>query len=222
MTQQTPYLDKDPLETKEWIDALLSVLKFAGPDRAQFLIQQLINKARQRGLDLSACLHTPYVNTIPVELEPPFPGDEKLEKRIAALIRWNAVMMVLQAGKVSSELGGHIATYASAATLYEVGFNHFFHAANSKHGGDLLYIQGHSSPGIYARAFLEGRLTKEQLAPFRQEIGGEGLSSYPHPWLMPEFWQFPTVSMGLGPMQAIYQARFLKYLQNRGLLELFY
>ncbi|WP_342146242.1 pyruvate dehydrogenase (acetyl-transferring), homodimeric type [Rickettsiella endosymbiont of Aleochara curtula] len=219
MTQQTPYLDKDPLETKEWIDALLSVLKMEGADRAQFLIQQLINKARQRGLDITAGLHTPYVNTIPVELEPAFPGDEKLEKRIAALIRWNAVMMVLQAGKVSSELGGHIATYASAATLYEVGFNHFFHAANEGHPGDLLYIQGHSSPGIYARAFLEGRLTKEQLAHFRQEIGGKGLSSYPHPWLMPEFWQFPTVSMGLGPMQAIYQARFLKYLQNRGLLD---
>lgn len=218
MTQQTPYLDKDPLETKEWIDALLSVLKFEGADRAQFLIQQLVNKARQRGLELTTDL-TPYVNTIPVELEPSFPGDEKLEKRIAALIRWNAVMMVLQAGKVSSELGGHIATYASAATLYEVGFNHFFHAVNSEHGGDLLYIQGHSSPGIYARAFLEGRLTKEQLALFRQEIGGKGLSSYPHPWLMPEFWQFPTVSMGLGPMQAIYQARFLKYLQNRGLLD---
>jgi pyruvate dehydrogenase E1 component len=219
MTQQTPYLDKDPLETKEWIDALLSVLKFEGADRAQFLLQQLINKARQRGLDLTTSLNTPYVNTIPVALEPPFPGDEKLEKRIAALIRWNAVMMVLQAGKVSSELGGHIATYASAATLYEVGFNHFFHAANAEHGGDLLYIQGHSSPGIYARAFLEGRLTEEQLAHFRQEIGGKGLSSYPHPWLMPEFWQFPTVSMGLGPMQAIYQARFLKYLQNRGLLD---
>ena len=219
MTQQTPYLDKDPLETKEWIDALLSVLKMEGADRAQFLIQQLINKARQRGLDITAGLHTPYVNTIPVELEPAFPGDEKLEKRIAALIRWNAVMMVLQAGKVSSELGGHIATYASAATLYEVGFNHFFHAANEGHPGDLFYIQGHSSPGIYARAFLEGRLTKEQLEHFRQEIGGKGLSSYPHPWLMPEFWQFPTVSMGLGPLQAIYQARFLKYLQNRGLLD---
>ncbi|MGC1854517.1 MAG: pyruvate dehydrogenase (acetyl-transferring), homodimeric type [Candidatus Aquirickettsiella sp.] len=219
MTQQTPYLDKDPLETKEWIDALLSVLKFEGIDRVQFLIQQLVNKARQRGLDLTIGLNTAYVNTIPVECEPAFPGDEKLEKRIAALIRWNAVMMVLQAGKVSSELGGHIATYASAATLYEVGFNHFFHAANAEHGGDLLYIQGHSSPGIYARAFLEARLSKQQLAHFRQEIGGKGLSSYPHPWLMPEFWQFPTVSMGLGPMQAIYQARFLKYLQNRGLLK---
>lgn len=219
MTQQTPYLDKDPLETKEWIDALLSVLKYEGGDRAQFLIQQLVNKARQRGLDLSVGLNTAYVNTIPVELEPAFPGDEKLEKHIAALIRWNAVMMVLQAGKVSSELGGHIATYASAATLYEVGFNHFFHGPDTKHGGDLLYIQGHSSPGIYARAFLEGRLTEEQLSYFRQEIGGKGISSYPHPWLMPEFWQFPTVSMGLGPMQAIYQARFLKYLQNRGFLE---
>lgn len=214
---QSPYLDKDPQETKEWIDALLSVLKFEGVTRAQFLLQQLINKAAQRGLDVHA-INTPYVNTIPVEAEPKFPGDERLEKRLAALIRWNAVMMVLQAGKVSSELGGHIATYASAATLYEVGFNHFFHA-NGKHGGDLLYIQGHSSPGIYARAFLEGRLTEQQLAHFRQEIAGKGLSSYPHPWLMPEFWQFPTVSMGLGPMQAIYQARFLKYLQNRGLLD---
>jgi pyruvate dehydrogenase E1 component len=219
MAQQTPYLDKDPIETKEWIDALLSVLKTEGAERAQFLIQQLINKARQRGLAITAGLNTPYVNTIPAAQEPPFPGDEALEKRIAALIRWNAVMMVLQAGKISSELGGHIATYASAATLYEVGFNHFFHAANDQHGGDLLYIQGHSSPGIYARAFLEGRLTEKQLAHFRQEITGKGLSSYPHPWLMPEFWQFPTVSMGLGPMQAIYQARFLKYLQNRGLLD---
>jgi pyruvate dehydrogenase E1 component len=219
MAQQTPYLDKDPIETKEWIDSLLSVLKTEGADRAHFLIQQLINKARQRGLAITAGLNTPYVNTIPAAQEPPFPGDEALEKRIAALIRWNAVMMVLQAGKISSELGGHIATYASAATLYEVGFNHFFHAANEQHGGDLLYIQGHSSPGIYARAFLEGRLTEKQLAHFRQEIAGKGLSSYPHPWLMPEFWQFPTVSMGLGPMQAIYQARFLKYLQNRGLLD---
>ncbi|EDP46205.1 pyruvate dehydrogenase (acetyl-transferring), homodimeric type [Rickettsiella grylli] len=219
MTQQTPYRDKDPIETQEWIAALLSVLKCEGADRAQFLIQQLVNKARQRGCELTIGMNTPYVNTIPPEREPVFPGNEKLERRIAALIRWNAVMMVLQAGKVSSELGGHIATYASAATLYEVGFNHFFHAENAHHGGDLVYIQGHSSPGIYARAFLEGRLSKKQLTYFRQEIGGQGLSSYPHPWLMPEFWQFPTVSMGLGPMQAIYQARFLKYLQNRGLLD---
>ncbi|WP_010598696.1 pyruvate dehydrogenase E1 [Rickettsiella massiliensis] len=159
------------------------------------------------------------MNTIAVKDQPEFPGDETLEKRIAALIRWNAVMMVLKAGKVSSELGGHLASYASAATLYEVGFNYFFHAADAQHGGDLLYIQGHSSPGIYARAFLEGRLTEHQLAHFRQEIGGQGISSYPHPWLMPDFWQFPTVSMGLGPMQAIYQARFLKYLHYRGLTD---
>jgi pyruvate dehydrogenase E1 component len=219
MTQRTVHLDSDPIETKEWLDALLSVLKEEGTERAEFLIQQLIDKARQRGLALQDAITTPYINTIPVSREPAFPGDKKIEKRIAAFIRWNAVMMVLRAGKVSSELGGHIATYASAATLYEVGFNHFFHAAAATHGGDLLYIQGHSSPGIYARAFLEGRLSENQLANFRQEIVGKGVTSYPHPWLMPEFWQFPTVSMGLGPMQAIYQARFLKYCQNRGLLD---
>lgn len=218
MTQQTVHLDADPIETKEWIDALVSVLKVEGTDRAAFLLQQLTEKAWQLGLKLPTSLTTPYVNTIPANREPSFPGDEQLEKQIAALIRWNAVMMVLQAGKISSELGGHIATYASAATLYEVGFNHFFHAATEEHGGDLLYIQGHSSPGIYARAFLEGRLNETQLAHFRQEIGGKGITSYPHPWLMPDFWQFPTVSMGLGPMQAIYQARFLKYLQHRDLL----
>lgn len=219
MMQQTAHLDTDPIETKEWLDSLQSVLKEEGGERAVFLIQQLIARARQQGLGLSESATTPYINTIPIGREPAFPGDEKLEKRIAALIRWNAVMMVLQAGKVSSELGGHIATYASAATLYEVGFNHFFHAASESHGGDLLYIQGHSSPGIYARAFLEGRLSETQLTYFRQEIAGKGITSYPHPWLMPNFWQFPTVSMGLGPMQAIYQARFLKYLQNRGLLD---
>jgi pyruvate dehydrogenase E1 component len=219
MTQRTVHLDADPIETKEWLAALVSVLKVEGTERAEFLIQQLIDKARQSGLFLADALTTPYINTIPLEREPSFSGDEKLEKQVAALIRWNAVMMVLRAGEVSSELGGHIATYASAATLYEVGFNHFFHAVSDNHGGDLLYIQGHSSPGIYARAFLEGRLTEDQLANFRQEIDGKGISSYPHPWLMPNFWQFPTVSMGLGPMQAIYQARFLKYLQNRGLLD---
>ncbi|MES2141707.1 MAG: pyruvate dehydrogenase (acetyl-transferring), homodimeric type [Pseudomonadota bacterium] len=219
MTQQTVHLDSDPIETKEWLDSLRSVLKEEGDERAVFLIQQLIDRARQQGLGLSGALTTPYINTIPVSRETAFPGDEMLEKRIAALIRWNAVMMVLRAGKVSSELGGHIATYASAAILYEVGFNHFFHAVSEQHGGDLLYIQGHSSPGIYARAFLEGRLSETQLGNFRQEIAGKGITSYPHPWLMPDFWQFPTVSMGLGPMQAIYQARFLKYLQNRGLLD---
>lgn len=219
MTQSTLNLDLDPIETKEWLDALLSVLKIEGKARAEFLVQQLLDTARQRGVALPQALVTPYVNTIAVKDQPEFPGDETLEKRIAALIRWNAVMMVLKAGKVSSELGGHIASYASAATLYEVGFNYFFHAADAQHGGDLLYIQGHSSPGIYARAFLEGRLTEHQLAHFRQEIGGQGISSYPHPWLMPDFWQFPTVSMGLGPMQAIYQARFLKYLHHRGLTD---
>ncbi|MDQ8039023.1 MAG: pyruvate dehydrogenase (acetyl-transferring), homodimeric type [Rickettsiella sp.] len=220
MTQQTVHFDTDPVETKEWLDALRSVLKEEGNERAAFLIKQLIDKVRLQGVDLPGALTTPYINTIPVNREPSFPGNKIIEKHIAALIRWNAVMMVLRAGKVSSELGGHIATYASAATLYEVGFNHFFHAVSDEHGGDLLYIQGHSSPGIYARAFLEGRLSETQLAYFRQEIGGKGISSYPHPWLMPDFWQFPTVSMGLGPMQAIYQARFLKYLQNRELLNL--
>lgn len=219
MTQSTLNLDLDPIETKEWLDALLSVLNVEGKARAEFLVQQLLDTARQRGVALPQALVTPYVNTIAVKDQPEFPGDETLEKRIAALIRWNAVMMVLKAGKVSSELGGHIASYASAATLYEVGFNYFFHAADAQHGGDLLYVQGHSSPGIYARAFLEGRLTEDQLAHFRQEIGGKGISSYPHPWLMPDFWQFPTVSMGLGPMQAIYQARFLKYLHHRGLAD---
>jgi pyruvate dehydrogenase E1 component len=218
MTERTLGLDCDPIETKEWLEALLSVLKVEGAERAEFLVQQLINTARRRGLVLADALTTPYVNTISVDAEPVFPGDEKIENRIAALIRWNAVIMVLRAGKVTTELGGHIASYASAATLYEVGFNHFFHAPTDEHGGDLLYIQGHCAPGIYARAFLEGRLSDTQIAHFRQEIGGRGISSYPHPWLMPDFWQFPTVSMGLGPMQAIYQARFLKYLQKRGLL----
>lgn len=211
-------IDIDPIETREWLSALASVLKHEGAERVQFLIQQLIEKARNKGVDLPLGFTTPYVNTISVNAEPNFPGDESLERQIAALIRWNAIMMVLRGGKKSSELGGHIATYASAATLYETGFNHFFHAESKDHGGDLLYIQGHSSPGIYARAFLEGRLTETQLDHFRQEIGGQGISSYPHPWLMPTFWQFPTVSMGLGPLQAIYQARFLKYLQHRELL----
>lgn len=217
MTQQTQMTDLDPIETQEWLAALRSVVKHEGPERAKYILQQLIERARSSGVDLPIGLTTAYINTIPATAEATFTGDEDLEKKISAIIRWNAVMMVLRGGKKSSELGGHIATYASAAILYEVGFNHFFHAATEEHGGDLLYIQGHSSPGIYARAFLEGRLTEEQLTNFRQEVEGKGISSYPHPWLMPTFWQFPTVSMGLGPLQAIYQARFLKYLQNRGL-----
>ena len=210
--------DTDTIETQEWLAALASVIKYEGKERAIFLLKQLINKAKNKGINIGIGATTSYVNTIQVATQPEFTGDIELETKLTALMRWNAIAMVLRAGKKSSELGGHLATYASAATLYETGFNHFFHAASENHGGDLIFVQGHSSPGIYARAFLEGRLTEDQLDHFRQEIAGKGLSSYPHPWLMPEFWQFPTVSMGLGPLQAIYQARFLKYLQYRKLL----
>ncbi|MGC1181361.1 pyruvate dehydrogenase (acetyl-transferring), homodimeric type, partial [Legionella sp.] len=212
-------LDLDPVETREWLDAFQAVLATDGADRCAFLLHQLFNKANLEGVKLTPLLNTPYRNTIKLYEEKQMPPDEGMSKRINALIRWNAVAMVLRAGKSAPELGGHIASYASSSTLYEVGFNHFFKAQNGENGGDLLYIQGHSSPGIYARAFLEGRLSEAQLANFRQEVEVEGLSSYPHPWLMPNFWQFPTVSMGLGPLQAIYQARFLKYLENRGLIK---
>lgn len=211
--------DIDPVETREWLDALQAVVSNDGGERAAFLLQELINKANTEGIKLTSSIHTPYRNTIKTYEEKQFPPDEGMSKRISALIRWNAVAMVLRAGKYAPELGGHIASYASAATLYETGFNHFFKGPNGKHGGDLLYIQGHSSPGIYARAYLEGRLSEQQLDKFRQEVEVDGLSSYPHPWLMENFWQFPTVSMGLGPLQAIYQARFMKYLENRGLIE---
>ncbi|MDP3706404.1 MAG: pyruvate dehydrogenase (acetyl-transferring), homodimeric type [Legionellaceae bacterium] len=211
--------DLDPVETSEWLDALKAVVATDGQERAAFLIQTLINKANNDGIDLTLALTTPYRNTLKTYEEKQMPSDEGMSKRISALIRWNAVAMVLRAGKYAPELGGHIASYASAATLYEVGFNHFFKGPNGSNGGDLLYIQGHSAPGIYARAFLEGRLSEQQLDKFRQEVEVDGLSSYPHPWLMPDFWQFPTVSMGLGPLQAIYQARFLKYLENRGLIQ---
>lgn len=211
--------DLDPIETGEWLDALKAVVATDGQERAAFLIQTLINKANTDGIDLTLSLTTPYRNTLKTYEEKQMPSDEGMSKRIGALIRWNAVAMVLRAGKYAPELGGHIASYASAATLYEVGFNHFFKGPNGSNGGDLLYIQGHSAPGIYARAFLEGRLSEQQLDKFRQEVEVDGLSSYPHPWLMPDFWQFPTVSMGLGPLQAIYQARFLKYLENRGLIQ---
>ncbi len=210
--------DSDTQETQEWIDALASTVEFEGTERAAYIIDKMMAKAREFGIQPPSSIHTPYVNPLPASLTPAYPGDLSIEKKIRSLIRWNAMAMVLHGGQVSSELGGHIATYASAATLYEVGFNHFFHAATPAREGDLLYIQGHSSPGIYARAFLEGRLTEKQLHYFRQEIASQqGLSSYPHPWLMPDFWQFATVSMGLGPLQAIYQARFLKYLHDRGL-----
>lgn len=211
--------DLDPIETREWLDALNSVLATDGPERASFILQQLLNKANAEGVQLANYMHTPYRNTINTFDEDQMPPDEGMGKRINALLRWNAVAMVLRAGKYASELGGHIASYASSSTLYEVGFNYFFKGPNGPNGGDLIYIQGHSSPGIYARAFLEGRLSEEQLRYFRQEVEVNGLSSYPHPWLMPDFWQFPTVSMGLGPLQAIYQARFLKYLENRGLIK---
>ncbi|MHB0984775.1 MAG: pyruvate dehydrogenase (acetyl-transferring), homodimeric type [Sulfuricella sp.] len=213
---ETP--DIDPQETLEWLEALDAVLEREGAERAHFLLEKLTDKARRSGAHLPFSANTAYLNTIPVQQEDRHPGDLALERRIRALIRWNAIATVMQANKKAPGVGGHIASFASAATLYEVGFNHFFRAADEKHGGDLLYIQGHLSTGIYARAFLEGRITEEQMLNFRQEVDGKGLSSYPHPWLMPDFWQFPTVSMGLGPLTAIYQARFMKYLQDRGIV----
>jgi pyruvate dehydrogenase E1 component len=213
-------LDIDPIETQEWLDALASLVQVEGEERAAFILKTLMQSAQDKGLavpGVGAALTTPYRNTIPPEKEINFPGDLSMERRIRALIRWNAAAMVVRAGKVDPDLGGHIGTFASSAMLYDVGFNHFWHAATDTHGGDLLYIQGHSSPGIYARSFLEGRLSEEQLVHFRRESKTQGLSSYPHPWLMPDYWQFPTVSMGLGPMQAIYQARLLQYLKLRGL-----
>lgn len=212
--------DVDPSETKEWIDALLAVIEQDGSERAHFLLEKLIDVARRNGgCFIPYKATTAYLNTIPKAAEPVMPGDHSIESRIHAYIRWNAMAMVLRSGKKTSELGGHIASFASSATLYDVGFNHFFTAPSANHGGDLLYIQGHVSPGIYARSFLEGRIDEEQLDNFRQEVEQKGLSSYPHPWLMPDYWQFATVSMGLGPIQAIYQARFLKYLHNRGLAD---
>ncbi|GJE00040.1 pyruvate dehydrogenase (acetyl-transferring), homodimeric type [Methylobacterium isbiliense] len=209
--------DPDPVETREWLDSLDGVLDVEGPERAHFLIGQVIEEARKKGAPVPYSANTAYLNTIPVDKQDPHPGDRAIEHRIRSAIRWNAIAIILRANKDSSELGGHIASFQSAATLYDTGFMHFWHGANDSHGGDLIYVQGHSSPGIYARAFLEGRLTEEQLLSFRQEVGGKGLSSYPHPWLMPDFWQFPTVSMGLGPLMAIYQARYLRYLHHRGL-----
>ncbi len=205
-------------ETQEWLQAFEDVLEHEGPERAHEILTKLNEKASNTNLGVEN-LNTPYVNTIAVEDEALKPGDDDMERRIRAIVRWNALAMVLRAGKRAPELGGHIASFASSATLYDVGFNHFFHAQTPTVGGDLLYIQGHVSPGIYARAFLEGRLTTDQLDRFREEVDGGGLSSYPHPWLMPDFWQFPTVSMGLGPLKAIYQARFMKYLNNRGLID---
>ncbi|MDC0013577.1 pyruvate dehydrogenase (acetyl-transferring), homodimeric type [Pseudomonadales bacterium] len=209
--------DEDPLETQEWVEAILSVLETQGADRAQYLLQRLSSKITETGGQLPYAINTPYRNTIPVANEARMPGDLFMERGIRSLIRWNAMAMVMRANLDDSTLGGHISSFQSSATLYDVGFNYFFRARNADHKGDLLYIQGHSAPGIYARSYLEGRLNEEQLDKFRQEVDGDGLSSYPHPWLMPEYWQFPTVSMGLGPLQAIYQAHVMKYLSQRGL-----
>jgi pyruvate dehydrogenase E1 component len=216
----TPLLaDPDPQETREWLDAMRGVLRTEGPDRARELIELLVDEARRGGAHVSLGPVTPYVNTIPLEEQPAMPGDRELELQLRHFVRWNAMATVVRSNKVSSELGGHVASFASAATLYDVGFNHFFRAPREDFGGDLVFLQGHSAPGFYARAFLEGRITEEQLDHFRQEVDGKGLSSYPHPWLMPKFWQFPTVSMGLGPIMSIYQARFMRYLHDRGLLD---
>ncbi len=210
--------DLDPVETKEWLDALNSLIQFEGKERASFIIQQLLEKAGENGISGAAALHTPYTNTIPPDQQPAYPGDLRLEAAIEALVRWNAVAMVLKAKKEAGGVGGHLSSFASIALLYEVGMNHFFRGQTKEALGDLVYFQGHSSEGNYARAYLEGRLTDEQLTNFRQEVDKDGLSSYPHPWLMPDFWQFATVSLGLGMLQGIYQGRFLKYLDNRGLL----
>ena len=210
--------DIDSLETTEWLEALAAVAETDGIERAHFLLERLIDTARRSGVDLPYSANTAYLNTIPPHREQYTPGDPALEWRIRSINRWNAMAMVVKANRKNSELGGHIASYASAATLYEVGYSHFWHAPTADHGGDLIFMQGHSAPGIYARAFLLGLINEDQLNNFRQEVDGAGLSSYPHPWLMPEFWQFPTVSMGLGPIMAIYQARFMRYLENRGMV----
>ncbi|MDT8447705.1 MAG: pyruvate dehydrogenase (acetyl-transferring), homodimeric type [bacterium] len=219
MDRPTRHQDIDPQETREWIESLQSVLEREGPERAHFLIEQLADNARRSGLHLPFKATTAYVNTIHKSQEAQIPGDPDKEARILALVRWNAMAMVVGANRENEGIGGHIASYASIATLYEVGFNHFFRAPTDDQPGDLVFFQGHSSPGVYARSFLEGRISQSQLQHFRRETGGEGLPSYPHPHLMPGYWQFPTVSMGLGPLQAIYQARFMKYLEHRGLLK---
>src|ERR1700689_5345251 len=211
--------DPNAQETSEWLEALDGVVEEGGAERASYLLSRLIDRAALYGAHLPNGLKTPYVNTIPVDEEVPYPGDRAIERRIKSLIRWNAVAMVVHANKYDAGIGGHLATYASLATLLEVGQNHFFHGSYGKEPGDLVYYQGHASPGPYGRAFLEGRLNEQHLQNFRHELRDHpGLSSYPHPWLMPDFWQFPTVSMGLGPIGAIYQARFMRYLEHRGII----
>ncbi len=210
--------DVDPIETQEWIDSLKVVLEKEGHNRAHFLIEQLVEVTRHSGWDIPFSANTAYVNTIPVSQQAKFPGDPELERKIRSYVRWNAMVMVLRANK-NTNVGGHISSFASAATLYDVGYNHFWQAPSEGHGGDMIFVQGHSAPGSYSRAFMLGRLTEAQMDSFRQEVNGDGLSSYPHPWLMPDFWQFPTVSMGLGPIMSIYQARFMRYMQDRGFAE---
>jgi len=210
--------EHEAVETQEWIDSLEHVIKSGSPDRVKRLLKQLHIHSKKAGIDAPYAANTPYINTIPVEKQPTFPGSREIERRIKSLIRWNAMAMVVRANRIEEGIGGHISTFASAATIYEIGFNHFFKARTQEHEGDIIYFQGHASPGIYARAFLEGRLSIGQLENFRRELQpGGGLSSYPHPWLMPEFWEFPTVSMGLSPIMAIYQARFNRFLEDRGL-----
>ncbi len=211
--------DIDAVETSEWLDAVDAVVEHDGPERARQILTRVVERAQHVGTGPIATLNTPYHNTIPPDREAKIPGDPALERRLRSIVRWNAMAMVVRANKESSELGGHIASYQSLATLYEVGYNHFWHAPGPDDGGDLVYFQGHSSPGNYARAFLEGRLSEAQLDGFRQEVSRDGLASYPHPWLMPEFWQFPTVSLGIGGITSVYQARFMKYLQARGLAD---
>ena len=212
-------LDNDAQETREWLEALSAVIGAEGGERAHFLLERLIDHARQAGIDLPFSANTAYINTIPADQEERTPGNIEIEERLRAYMRWNAMAMVVKANRLhpadGGDLGGHIASFASLATMLGTGFNHFWHAESEGHGGDLVYHQGHSCPGIYARAFMEGRITEDQLIHFRQEVDGKGISSYPHPKLMPEFWQFSTVSMGLGPLMSIYQARFLKYLHAR-------
>ncbi|MFY8084744.1 MAG: pyruvate dehydrogenase (acetyl-transferring), homodimeric type, partial [Rubrivivax sp.] len=222
---QDPQPDPDPQETAEWREAFQALVQQHGPARARFVLDQLALLARDPRIGWSPELVTPYVNTIPADRQPVFPGDLAIEEKLASLMRWNALAMVVRANAAHGDLGGHIASYASAADLFEVGFNHFFRARGpAGPGGDLVFFQPHSAPGVYARAFLEGRLSEADLAHYRQEItgprrGARGLSSYPHPWLMPDFWQFPTGSMGLGPISSIYHARFMRYLTHRGLLD---
>ena len=211
--------ETDVEETREWLDALEYVLEHEGVERANFLLERLSARMTKTGARLPYTITTPYRNTIPSSREAHMPGDLFMERRIRSLIRWNALATVVRANRRPGDLGGHISTFASSATLYDVGFNYFFRAPSEKHAGDLVYFQGHAAPGIYARSFLNGRLSAEQLDNYRREVDGNGLSSYPHPYLMPDYWQFPTVSMGLGPLQAIYQAHIMKYLDNRGLVE---